>query len=509
MKKHAILFSVYDTISPILGNVIVNRNPGAHRIATFLREKNWDVEVIDFVTRWTLEEIQELVRSRVNAQTVFFGFSSMFSHWTDNLNDFTAWLKQTYSHIPTVRGGNSVLAVDAKNIDYWIDGYGEMAILALAQYLGNSGSPPLKFDVAWFGSRKVIKALHAYPAYPMPSYSIRFEHRDFVKDYEWATFEFSRGCKFKCSFCNYPILGVKEDHTASVQSADHDLRYNYDNFGIKNYYVVDETFNDSVSKIKKYADVVESLPFRPFFSGYQRVDLLINHPESWQHLVRMNFGGQYYGVESFNHQSVKAIGKGMHPDRVKQGLLDIKKYFLNSDIDFYRGNLSFIIGLPHETEASVKDARDWLLENWMDQSASAQVLHLIDPESSQYHTNISEFTRNLYNNNRFRRMPDTTDLPSFAHQQVLPFHEGQHGIIWEHDSMNLPQAMKILDNWRNHITSKVKIDNWKLHVPFFSAQNRDLPWQNVEAFKKIDVVNIDSNTVNEFLAEYKHKKLSL
>ena len=37
--------------------------------------------------------------------------------------------------------------------------------------------------------------------------------------------------------------------------------------------------------------------------------------------------GHFYGIESFNHKSAKAIGKGMHPDKVKQGLIDVKNYF--------------------------------------------------------------------------------------------------------------------------------------------------------------------------------------
>ena len=49
----------------ILGGVVdyyydsIKRAPGAHKIATHLRREGWNVEVLDFVQSWTLEELQE------------------------------------------------------------------------------------------------------------------------------------------------------------------------------------------------------------------------------------------------------------------------------------------------------------------------------------------------------------------------------------------------------------------------------------------------------------------
>ena len=77
----------------------VERGTGAHRIASFLRESGWDIEVLDFCNEWTLDELQEFVKSRVSSDTKFFGFSSFISWWPDHANDFTDWLKKTYPDI--------------------------------------------------------------------------------------------------------------------------------------------------------------------------------------------------------------------------------------------------------------------------------------------------------------------------------------------------------------------------------------------------------------------------
>ena len=68
-----------------------------------------------------------------------------------------------------------------------------------------------------------------------------------------------RGCRFKCSYCNFPILGVKDDYTRDADDFDTNLRRNYDDWGVTEYIITDDTFNDYVEKIRKYADRVEQI----------------------------------------------------------------------------------------------------------------------------------------------------------------------------------------------------------------------------------------------------------
>jgi hypothetical protein len=147
------------------------------------------------------------------------------------------------------------------------------------------------------------------------------------------------------------------------------MQKNYDNFGIKNYYVVDDTFNDYPEKVKRFADTVERLSFVPFYSGFVRADLLIKNPSVKEDLARMNFLGHLYGVETFNYRSLQKIGKTMQPEILMQGLIDIKQYFLNNQRKIYRGSLSFIVGLPEDTIPSMLSTVKWCKDNWDDQHA--------------------------------------------------------------------------------------------------------------------------------------------
>ena len=80
------------------------RSVGVYRIAHYLRENNWDAEVIDFASAWSLDELKLLATSRIDKQTKFISFSHMFSVWSDTLEQFAFWLKETYPCIPLLSG---------------------------------------------------------------------------------------------------------------------------------------------------------------------------------------------------------------------------------------------------------------------------------------------------------------------------------------------------------------------------------------------------------------------
>ena len=493
MTYHVLFFSSRQHVS--------ERSSGCHRIATYMRDQGIDVEVIDFAAHWNFDHLKQLVIQRTTRNTLFFGFSTFFSYWTNTLSLFTEWLKNTYPDIPVVLGGNSVASADAKNIDYWVDGYGEIAIIELAKSLtGNSTQELLIEDN---GSKKIIKSLKSYFAGDLKSYKNILEKRDFVEEHEWLTIEFSRGCKFACSYCNFPILGVKEDTSRTKEDFEYEMKYNYDNFGITNYYVADETFNDRKEKIIKFADVVDTLNFKPFFSGFLRADLLISQPQSWEHLSRLNFGGQFYGIESFNHQSAKTVGKGMHPDKIKQGLIDIRSYM--SKNNFYRGTVSLIAGLPYDSNENWVETDLWLQENWKDQGLMVFSLQIYNSSkfSNNELTNVSDFSKNpeKYNIREIKNAKDTND-EEYKYRNF--FKEGTE-LLWEHDSMNIFDAKRITKEMTLKSLVQYPLNNFTLGIPEFAERKKVNSLRELSNMKLTDI----SKKPNSFLDDYINKKLNL
>ncbi len=337
----------------------VLRSFGAHRIATYLRQHDYDVEVLDFAFGWTLEELKDFVRSRVYSKTRFIGFSATLptpSHLL--IVPLFNWIKETYPHIITVTGSQSFWYLRFIPADYTVVGWGEKAMLEILE-----GNVKTEQRTTGPNTRTVVEALHKYPAYPMQDLNIEYEDRDFMKPTEMHSMELSRGCIFNCAFCEYPIRGVRSDHTVSAESFERNMKTVYDKWGIKNHFISDDTFNDYTAKIVKYADVVEKLPFDPNFASTIRADLLVGRPEDLEHLARMRVNQHFYGIESFHRPAAKFIGKGGDPDKIKEKLIETRQYMLDKT-GIYRGTISLIMGLPHETEEHMMETMEWLRTYW-------------------------------------------------------------------------------------------------------------------------------------------------
>lgn len=442
--NHCLLFNVLDPEKHRSG-----RTAGVYRIAHFLRKEGWDVEVIDYAMSWSLKELQELCKSRVTSNTKFFGFSHLFSIWSDTLEDFIKWSRKQYPSLKYISGSAVNPFFNSKQIDYYIQGYGETATITLLNYLFSNGERP-KF---WLNTgRKIINAIADYPSYPMRDLSVEYEERDFIQPWEWLSVEFSRGCMFSCDFCNFPLIGLKGDMTRDADNFDLEMKKNYDRWGVQNYIVTDETFNDRTEKIKKFADVVEKLNFDTFFSGFVRADLMISRKGEIEDLARMNFRGHYYGIESFNHRTAKSVGKGMHPDRVKQGLIDIRKYFESTGL--YRGTISMIVGLPHEDVNSLKQTRQWLLDNWKSQSLIAWALSIPDGEldiPSKF-SDTSKYGYSKMNDDEIKnfKFNDSRKNLNDVHLNTM---------FWKNDHMNYIEAENIVNELFNNNDFDLLMDN--------------------------------------------------
>ena len=127
----------------------------------------------------------------------------------------------------------------------------------------------------------------------MPNAAVKYEERDYIQPQEVLTLELARGCKFKCKFCAYPILGVKGDYSRCGDSVREELLENYEKWGVTNYTVSDETINETPAKLAKLANAIKQLPFQPHLAGFIRADLLINKPETWQDLWDMGLRSHF------------------------------------------------------------------------------------------------------------------------------------------------------------------------------------------------------------------------
>ena len=143
-KREATLFIIY--IVFIMHCLIFNieershtRSLGPYRIAHWLRELGWDVEVIDYCAHWSIEELMQLCLIKINSKTKFVGFSSLFTGWNNHQETFSKNIKKFYPNVFQIYGSSCLPNRIMSSIDYYVYGFGERVIYLLLKYLFSNG----------------------------------------------------------------------------------------------------------------------------------------------------------------------------------------------------------------------------------------------------------------------------------------------------------------------------------------------------------------------------------
>lgn len=531
MGAHDRITGGYD--QPIMPNLHARENEtdpgrafGVHKIATVLRqEAEMDVEVFDYITSFSLEELKKIATNRITKDTKFVGFG-VFSNPIGGpevlqpIQDFISWLKEEYPDVPTVAGGQQYESTtEVYDTEYHIIGFGESAVLHFLQFIQGKGQ-----ILNWSTNEKGHKILLAntyHPAFKRESLAIKYEERDFIKSNEFLHLEYGRGCIFNCTFCSIPKRGVKEDYTRSAESLRAELLDNYNRWGVTQYLVGDETINDFTAKLKKFGDVFAEMPFEPYTTGFIRADLLSSRPEDVPHMLNMGLKGHFYGIESFTREGAKFAKKACHLERMQDFLPRMPEVFGGSSGKDFRGTISLMLGLPGETHQTLQDMFSWLLQNWAGQSVSVYPLMITRKDAVVYGNNSD--LSNDYEKWGYRHMDELYD-ESWIDNNNSPAEAAQlrawrdSGFInwyrmpWVHDGPNVPEdqrfnffdMLRYLGQWSQMWSPHSGVNSWWLYR--WGAAN-GYTAKDVHGFRGLDQIRVDDEKNGDFIREYKRQKM--
>ena len=335
-------------------DITCHRGAGAHKIATHLRQHGYNIEVVDYCLSWTGDELTQLLARTVTSDTLFLGIGSNLFLDRTKFDETIKRIKLAYPNLPIVLGGNQTLTRSIPCVDYYVEGYAENAILHLLDYL--RGKIP-RTDVRWStkSDKPLIDALTDYGQVDTNDLSIHYLPTDFLESDQTLGLETARGCIFKCKFCTYPLIGKsKLDYIRNPDTIVRELKENYDQWGITNYLINEDTFNDSIEKLETLERAITSLPFKINFTAYGRLDLIVSKPHSAELLRNMGMQGIHFGIETFSREAGRIVGKGFSGQRLKDAIMWWKEQM--PDVTT---NCSMIVGLP-------QDASDYHAENaWL------------------------------------------------------------------------------------------------------------------------------------------------
>lgn len=439
-------------------SIFKRRASGAYRIATLFRKKGYTVKVIDFMTNWNHEDLFPVLDKLVTDDTIGFGFSYT---WMNNtvVEKLIQELKQTYPNKKYFAGGQQPFQREL-GFDIMVSGYAELFVDKLLDYLVNNIMPTgVKIVPTLKGIH--INANTDYPATNINDLTTEYLEDDFLESSEVLTVELSRGCRFACKFCSYPFLGFKHSTFRNRDNLKQEFINNYEKFGITSYTIADDTVNDDDAKLEMLASVVEELPFEIDFAAFVRMDLVVTKPYQMELLKRCRIWAHFYGIETFHPVAGKVIGKGMNSDRIKQGLLDMREYFLEN-LGLYRGSCGLIAGLPGEPVESWHETQKWMRENWIDQAWHWWPLDITDDKDN--HIIQSDIARNkekygysrITSNSRIAEFLSVIEkLNYLTHHQVddkFFYWQNEHTDFFEafmfvHGIMTSNQRMQVAPNF--------------------------------------------------------------
>lgn len=480
--------------------ISIGRANGAHRIATVFRNKGIPVDVIDFFNSWTSEEVEKFIERY--SDLTFLGVSVGLGRIGAKPTNFLiSLLKKKFPKLVVIVGGSDVLRNDFKNVDLYFKGFAEGAIDNIIEYLKTGVFDPQYVNkMTTHGERDIVNCDSDFKTYDLTNLKTSYTDNDFIQKNEMLTLETARGCVFKCSFCNFPMLGKKKnDYIREKEDIKSELVENYERFGTTRYLITDDTFNENDYKVDMMYEISQEIDFKLNFMCYARIDLLYAKKGQLKKIVDFGMKGMNFGIETLKESTSRLVGKGFAGEKLKNYLLEIRQQHPELHL-----TTSFICGLPDESLDEFRENFQWMIDN---KAADALALFNLAIHKDNSVNNISIFSKN-WRDYGYEEMTDEdkAKYPDFRFVDFggLTFDQhAEHYVNWKNKHTNIIEAMKLKDQILKETENFSTYTGWKAFSHAFASD--DL--QKHLFAKKAEIGQEQVNAVAEFITHYKFKKL--
>ena len=325
-------------------------------LASYARKyTNHEIEVLDtIVEELNYYEIERRIRE-IKPDVV--GVQAMSFTLIDALL-CARIVKRIEKHIPIVFGGPHPTifpqeTINLKEVDYVVVGEGEVTFKEL---LENIDSPKRlkevkglvykeKGEIIDTGSREFIENLDniPFPARELTPYKKYYSL--IAKRTPITTMFTSRGCPYRCIFCDRPQLGKKfraQSAENVVDEMEECLR-----LGIKEILIYDDTFTVNRQRV---LDICKEILRRSLKIGWDiraRVDNV--DEEMLKRLKKAGCERIHYGVEASSQRILDILRKGITLRQVKDAFGLTKKAGIST-------LAYFMFGSPKETEEEIRNS---------------------------------------------------------------------------------------------------------------------------------------------------------
>ena len=390
MRKISIIYppiSLKERYSSDIGNSGGRQIPlGIYYLASFMRSKQYDVQVIDAEARnLTVENILDQMEQFAPD---YVGVSSTTVAFHRALETAGA-IKNMPSSPPVILGGPHVTsnfkhAMSFSFFDYAVLGEGEISLLELCEALSSEKPLSSVEGIAYRDPseglvrtqpRKYIENLDdlPFPAYDLvPDINVYNPPPSNYKELPVISVITSRGCPGQCTFCDKNVFGDLY-RKRSAENVFEEIQMLRKQYNVKEISFVDDTF------------LIDKQRVRALFSMLREANLFFH----WTCMSRVNDLDEEYlrflkgsgcwhislGIESGDQDILKLIKKNLSLDKVRQVVDWCHKFSIKT-----KG--FFMLGHPSETEETVEKTICFALSLKLDDAVTT--INTPIPGSPQY-----------------------------------------------------------------------------------------------------------------------------
>ena len=342
---------------------------GILSIAAYLLQQGHDVFVYDCLGPGVPVNLDDQVQAILNLQPQMVGFSATTSSFPDAA-DLARKIKDRRPDIVTVCGGVHVSALGEAllllypQFDFLCPGEGEITLAELA-----GGHPPEAITgLIWRDGSREITNPPRHPiadldTLPFPAYD---RLQGFPRHYHLPLFSYintpgatmitSRGCVYQCSYCDRSVFKKGFRYNSALYIYEH-LHHLRTRFGVRHVNIYDDLFTLDRKRIVELCEKLCRHPLGMHFNCAVRVghtddELLRMLKEAGCLMVSL-------GIESADPHLLEMHKSGVTLEEVRETVARIQQAGL-------RAKGLFMMGLPGETEASIRRTSDFIISLGLD-----------------------------------------------------------------------------------------------------------------------------------------------
>ena len=340
-------------------------------LAGYLRSLGYSVFIYDAeVEEWSYQETAKKIKE-VNPVLVMISVSgSNPSASTMNMmgaGNILRHLQEIAPEIKTVLHGLHPSALPERtlseeSVDFVCQGEGFYTLPQLIDTVKN-GSDNFQIAGLWFRQRKKICAnprpplfknldalpIPAWDLLPMKKYRAHNWHclDDIHHRQPYGVIYTSLGCPFNCTFCCInSIFGKPGIRYRSPQNVIDEIDYLVQNFGIRNFKIIDELFGMNESRVAEICDLITERQYNLNIWAYARIDTIT--PLMLKKMKQASINWLAYGFESGSKKVLQGVRKSYGTDQVADS---VRKTY-DEGINIIA---NFMFGLPDDDYTTMQE----------------------------------------------------------------------------------------------------------------------------------------------------------